>query len=296
MVRGSDPRGARRPLRWRPIREALGDFWRDYHWPVKLTLALIVLASFWGMAVAAWPELEAGAGPLVRALSSDSAITLLTFLIAFLIAVNFYMRARRGVLDGDEHYNIARALAFGYFKNFLVPALQLAERTGRELHIFRPESMTDLGRYSSQLEPRVREAFEHEWLPLTQAPTPGGPPRRTVLALQSPRPDRFSADRLGAEVPFYFDAPTALFTVNDFYDALNRRRIEANKEPISDATVRRYQNGQIDSFFRHLAFLFRTDAGLGAVSDLVPTQEALAALHARLREVTIADLQARYPG
>jgi len=244
----------------------------------------------WGAAIVGWPHLDADTAPIIRALASDPARNLMTFVIAFLIAVNFYIRARRGVLDGDDHYNVARALAFGYYKNFLVPALQLARRAERELQVFKPSSMEELRQYSTQLEPRLRKLFEHEWMPLIEAPAPGGPPRRTVLALQSPRRGTAVEDP-----PFFFDAPTALFTVNDFYDALNRRRVDDGKEPINPETVRRYQNGQIDSFFRHLAFLFDTEAGLAAVRDIVPTREDLADLRDHLREVTMEELQTRYP-
>ena len=290
MDQDTDSKPGDRSLRWRAIREAVHDLWQDYHWPVKLTLALIVVSSLWAASVAGWPRLGANLPPLVQALASDAARTLLTFIIAFMIAVNFYIRARKGVLDGDEHYNVARALAFGYFKNFLVPALQLARRAGRELQLFKPASMTELQQYSREMEPRLRKLFDHEWMPLVEAPAPGGPPRRTVLALQAPREGAPPGER-----PFFFDAPTALFTVIDFYDALNRRREEDGKEPIGVDTVRRYQNGQIDSFFRHLSFLFETDAGLSAVGDIVPTAEGLRELRTHLREVTMAELQARYP-
>jgi len=277
-------------LRWQAIRQAIEDLRQDYHWPVKLTLALIILSSLWGAAIVGWPRLDTNTPAVIRALASDPARNLMTFVIAFLIAVNFYIRARRGILDGDEHYNVARALAFGYFKNFLVPALQLARRNQRTLQVFRPSSMDELQRYSRELEPRLRERFEHDWLPLVEAPAPGGPPRRTVLALQSPRSDKVSGGQ-----PFFFDAPTALFTVTDFYNALNRRREDAGKEPLNPETVRRYQNGQIDSFFQHLAFLFDTAAGYAAVCDIVTTAEELTSLSSQLHQVTMAELEARYP-
>ena len=287
---GTDQPRDKPGLKWDAIREAVQDLWRDYHWPVKLTLALIVVSSLWAATLAGWPHLGEDLPPLLQALASDPARNLLTFVIAFLIAVNFYIRARRGVLDGDEHYNVARALAFGYFKNFLVSALQLAKRHGRELQVFKPASMEQLQQYSRVLEPRLRDLFEHEWMPLVEAPAPGGPPRRTVLALQSLR-----AAAPPGEKPFFFDAPTALFTVMDFYAALNRRREDEGKAPISADTIRRYQNGQIDSFFRHLDFLFGTDAGYSAVADIVPTREALEELRTHLHEVTMPELEARYP-
>lgn len=83
--------------------------------------------------------------------------------------------------------------------------------------------------------------------------------------------------------------------MNDFYDALNRRRQEDGNEPLGPDTVRRYQNGQIDSFFLHLSFLFDTDAGYSAVADIVANREGLADLRRYLREVTMPELQVRYP-
>ena len=108
--------------------------------------------------------------------------------------------------------------------------------------MLRPASMAELKQYSTTLEPRLRTLFEHEWMPLVETPVPGGPPRRTVLALQSPR----QPTQEGAE-PFLFDAPTALFTVIDFYDALNRRREQQGKEPLGPETVTSHQNGQMHS-------------------------------------------------
>jgi hypothetical protein len=282
----------RTPLRIRTVSEALKDLWRDYYWPTKATVALLILSCIVGATLAGWPTIYAGSNPVLRFFASDAFRTLLTLMIGLFIAVNFYIRARRGVLDGDEHYNIARALAFGYFKNFLVPALQLAGRERAELQVFQPRSMEDLQAYASRIELRIRERFEHAWLPLVEAPRPDGPPRRTVLAIRRP----IAASTVGQESqPFFFDAPTALFTVQDFYAALNRRRIEQHKEPIDDKTQLRYQNGQIGSFFRHLDFLFTSDAGHAAVRDLVPTRDELSELRRSLRYVGAEELDRRYP-
>lgn len=284
------PDGHDRSLSWQAVQEALADLWRDYHWPVKLLFALVVLSSIWAASIVGWPEWDANTPRWLKAVASDPFRNLLTLIIAFLVAVNFYMRARRGVLDGDEHYNVARALAFGYFKNFLVPALQLAKNRNCQLQIFRPETMQDLQRYTSKLQQRILDAMQPQWLPLVEQPRPGGPPRRTVLALQSPR-----ADQQHAETAFFFDAPTALFTVEDFYKALNRRREDSGKQPLNEATLCRYQNGQIDSFFSHLEFLFATAPGLAAVADIVTDQQQLLQLRQQLQEVTIAELEQRYP-
>ena len=279
-------------LRTGPAVEAIKDLWRDYHWPTKIAAGLLILSCLAGAALAGWPSVEARSGAALRVFTSDAFRTLLTLIIGLFIAVNFYIRARRGVLDGDEHYNVARALSFGYFKNFLVPALQLAGREGAVLQVFQPRSMDDLRAYTSRIEPRIRERFDHEWLPLVEEPLPGGPPRRTVLAIRRPIDADGAADQVE---PFFFDAPTALFTVQDFYAALNRRRIEQGKEPIDDRTQLRYQEGQISSFFRQLEFLFTTDAGHEAVRDLVPTLEMLGALRSSLRYVSADELERRYP-
>ncbi len=277
-------------LNWSAVRAALRDLWSDYHWPVKLLLALIVLSSIWGAAIVGWPEWDADTPRWLQAVASDPFRNLLTLVIAFLIAVNFYMRARRGVLDGDEHYNVARALAFGYFKNFLVPALQLARRDGCTLQIFRPSSMADMRHYMRKLQPVILQRLQPAWMPLVEQPQPDGPPRRTVLALSSP-----PADQVGHQGQrFFFDAPTALFTIVDFYAALNRRRSDSGKPPIDDATVERYQNGQIDSFFQHLDYLFTTTPGFQAVRDIVGDTAALVALRKHLQLVRLTDLEQRF--
>lgn len=269
-------------------RAALADFWRSYRWPTRITVFLVVLSLLWGAAAAGWPEIAAGLPRIVLALLSDPTRTLLTLLGALFIAIHFHVRARRGVLDGDEHYNIARALAFGYFKNFLVPALQLAERDSRTVKVFRPRSMHELRLYSAKIEPKLRALFEHEWRPVVDTPTAGGPPRRTVLALQAPK------DPSAGGEPFYFDAPTALFTVDDFYAALNRRREDQHKVVLDPKTVLKNQNGQIESFFVHLDFLFERPEGFAAVADIVHSRERLAELRTQLRTVGYDELATRY--
>jgi hypothetical protein len=277
-------------LTLRDINEALGELWRNYHWPIKIAVAVVIVQGLWGAIVSGWPQLGAALPPIATALLSTSAQYLVTLIIAFFVLVNFYIRAQQGKLDGDEHYNIARALAFGYFTNFLVPALILAGHHDRRLVIFRPDSMADLAAYSRVIEPRVRKHFDHDWLPVVDQPTAGGPPRRTVLALQTPR-----SDLARSISPFYFDAPTALFTVSDFYGALNRRRADSGKKILEPDTVMRFQNGQIDSFFTHLDLLFRAEEGLAAVADLVPDLGELANLRGRLHEAGLGELESQFP-
>jgi len=273
------------------VREALSDLWRDYHWPVKLVFSLIILSSLWATALVGWPELDAGTPRWLRMLASDPLRYLLSVLIAFLIAINFYMRARRGVLDGDEHYNVARALAFGYFKNFLVPALQLAEKHDCELHIFHPDDMAELQEYASKLRREIEGKTVAEWLPLAKKPSRKSPPVRHILGLLASRNDPDKAD-------YFFDAPTTLFTIGDFYATLKKRRMDSGKPEIDAATIRRYQNGQIASFFNHIDYLFTSEPGHAAVrhyfDDLPDIKLLLSQLHGRLREVSLEELRARF--
>ncbi|HEY5822187.1 MAG TPA: hypothetical protein VIT20_09440 [Propionibacteriaceae bacterium] len=292
----SPPDTPKPPLNSHSVGEALRDFWATYHWPTKVALLLLVSSCVLSAVFAGSPGIEDGANPALRVFASGAFQTIVTLMIALFIAINFQIRARRGLLDGDEHYNVARALAFGYFRNFLVPALQLAGRQGGEMQIFRPQTMADLQTYTRTLEPRIRQQFDHDWMPLVDAPKPGGPPRRTVLVVRRPLTTQAPTTTPDtAEAPFYFDAPTALFTVPDFYLALNRRREQEGKELLTDPTLLRYQNGQIYSFFQHLEFLFSTEAWSEAVGDIVASKEELDALHNDVHYVTIDELNRRYP-
>jgi hypothetical protein len=165
--------------------DALKDLWRDYHWPTKASVALLILSCIVGATLAGWPSIYAGSNPILRFFASDAFRTLLTLVIGLFIAVNFYIRARRGVLDGDEHYNIARA-RLRLLQELPRISTQLARRERAELQVFQPQSRADLQAYASRIEPRIRERFEHEWLSLVEAPRPDGPPRRTVLAARRP--------------------------------------------------------------------------------------------------------------
>ena len=120
------------------------------------------MACILGATLAGWPSTPAGSSPVVRFLLATPSRPFLALTVALFIAVNLYIRTRRGFLDGDEHHSIARAQAFGYFKNFLVSAVQLDGREGAQLQVFRPRSMEDLRAYASRIEPRIRERFEHE--------------------------------------------------------------------------------------------------------------------------------------
>jgi hypothetical protein len=129
--------------------------------------------------------------------------TLLGLTLALFVAVRSYQRADAGTLDGDEHHNVARALASGTSRISSYPRLRLAEQDNEQLYA----------------------------------------PRRTVLVVRHRREPITTGEWPTA--PFVFDAPTALFTVQDFYAALNRRRLDDGAEPLSQQSVLHYPNQQI---------------------------------------------------
>jgi hypothetical protein len=246
-----------------------------------------------GSTLAGWPSIDAGSNPAIKVFASDAFRTLLTLTIGLFVTINYYLlRARRRVLEADEPYNIARALAFGYFRDFLVPALRIAEREGAQLQVFRPRSMNDVQAYASRLAPQIRRRCDEVWLPLVEAPIPGGPPPRRVMALLRPLDAPPATNPLRG---FYFDAPTALFTVVDFCAALNQRRIEQHMEWIEDNTLITHQNRQMASFFNHLDVLFNTDASIAAVQEPGPAPALLSSLRMSLRYVGVEELDARFP-
>jgi hypothetical protein len=280
------------PLTVPAILEGVKDLWGDYHWPSKGVVALLLSSCIVGAALAGWPSVEVGSNPALKVFASDAFRTLLTLSIGLFVTINFYMRARRRILQGDEHHSIARALAFGYFRNSLVPALQIAVREGAQLQVFRPQSMEDVQVFTSRLEPQIREHFEEVWLPLVEPPIPDRQSRRTALALRRPltRPSEVEPSQA-----FFFDIPSDLFTALDFCSALNRPRVEQHRQPIDESLLIAYQEGQVDSFFGQLDVLFTTHVGSRTVGELGPTLAAISSLRMSLRYVGLDELESRYP-
>lgn len=282
-----DPSEPRASL-WRSFRLSVSDMWRDYHLPTKVVFSVLLASIVGALVLGTWPEIAPNPPWWVRLVFGDPFRALLTFAIAFFIAVNFYSRARQGTVAGDEHYSIARGLSFGYFKNFLVMALLYAEKEGREVRIFKPNSLAELKLYDTVIAPHVRRQYQAEMVDVTADLGPHVKrSRRTILSLQSPV-------AAGGTTPlFLFDAPSTLATVGDFYDAINRQRMSDGKAPLADATVADYQRGQITRFFTQLEFLFTEDASLTGVDDIVGSVEELRRIYTtRLRWITYPDLVA----
>ena len=84
-----DPASFADGINRKAVAKAVSDLWRDYYWPTKLSVLLLVLSLLWGLALAGWPALDAATPPLLRALSSSALQSLLTLIIGLFIAVNF---------------------------------------------------------------------------------------------------------------------------------------------------------------------------------------------------------------
>ncbi|NQX12958.1 hypothetical protein HQQ80_15095 [Microbacteriaceae bacterium VKM Ac-2855] len=258
---------------------SVGDMWRDYHLPTKVVFSVLLTSIIGSLVLTTWPEIAPAPPWWVRLLFGDPFRALLTFAIAFFIAVRFYSRAREGVVAGDEHYSIARGLSFGYFKNFLVMALLYADKENRTVRIFQPRSLEELTLYDTVIAPHVRAQYRAEMVDVTANLGPHVKrSRRTILSLQSPTPTG------GATPWFLFDAPSTLFTVGDFYDAINRQRMSDGKAPLANETIAEYQGGQITRFYEQLKFLFTEDSSLAGVDDIVGTVEELRRLYERRLE------------
>lgn len=213
----------------------------------------------------------------------SSVQSLLLLLLGLLAALAFYIRGARGHVDGDSSYSIARALSYGYFKNFLVPALMSADEAGVDLHVLKPSTMEDLRNYQTVIQPIIDRAYETEWVPVAQRPDQRSGPRRSVLSVQRPR----------GRALHFFDAPTTLFTIGDFYTHLQEGSGGAKQvttEWIADMTQR-----QITAFFANIDEYFTETVGVKAVEDLLGAdhdvvRQRLGRLKVRLKLRTYDDV------
>lgn len=254
---------------WGQTQRAFAGMWADYHWTTRtVTLALALLAilgsvnSYLGEPTLLQRLFQADeTNPVIRfesALTSDPFLTLLALAVALFVGIAIKRRQLLGQLDGDEHYNIGRALAYGYFKNFLVGALILARRRQQPLYVFKPESVRDLHAFESDvwptLEPRRKEIVEvKDFELIDQKPLP----RRIIVIDQVEQ----------ASGTLLFDFPTTLFTVGDYYKSWNRWEHLNNRAGIAEDRIPKLQQMQINSFFRHVNDLGHSEAGREVVPE-----------------------------
>ena len=260
-----EPRqGGKEPTRLRASWRAFLLVWRDYHGFTKLVTFVLIACSVLGI-VAAFRERSlfvepAWAAQLEKALASDAFRGLLALIIALLVAISIKRRQEAGLLDGDDHYSIGRALAFGYFKNFLVGALQVAKARGHVLHVFHPRGVQDLRTFESQVWPRVQAQFQTVAREIDPALTAARKPLvRRVVAMQ------IAGE--GGQREFWLDFPTTLFTVGDYYESWNRWLEQQDKPLVEERQLLEFEQGQIGEFFRHLHLLMTSGIGIKAVQD-----------------------------
>lgn len=276
-------RQAARPS-WGRLLTALVELWKEYTWFTRGATLLMVVAALVNIATTASEDgAVCLAGPLCwmppwlqRALGSDGTIALLTLAIALGIGVHIKVRLQQGLLDGSDHYDIGRALAYGYFSNFLVPALVLVRNESRRLqrpHAQRlrlrmvfPSFVGELDQFKAQVEPTIREKAGKRDLEGVYR-TGGTLVRRSILVVS----------RIGPEAgePVYFDFPTTLYTLHDYYTSWNTWLLENRKTPMDDARIAVLEQEQVNTFLRHLRALAHSSAGVYAVRDLELTQAEL---------------------
>lgn len=249
-----------------PLRETLAELWNDYPWTTRSATILLAIAALLNMALAAellpsWPLLAAG--------SSDGALTLLTLLVALGVGLHIKSRQLKGLLDGTDHYDIGRALAFGYFSNFLVPALVLLRGESRKtgaplvLRMVFPRNVRELDHFKETIEPALRALAGKRDLEGVYR-TGAGVIKRSLLVLAK-------APGKGDD-GIFFDFPTTLYTLHDYYETWNLWLEEQDKPPIREQAISDMQEKQIQAFLRHLEDLSRSEVGLQAVAHLGVTE------------------------
>ncbi len=262
-------RAKKAPGRWVRLLEAADELWKEYTWLTRGATLLLVLACVFGMYVTAGGDLscalrQAPCWPSpawVQALASDAFRTLITLLIALLVAIHLKERMLEGKLDGSQHYDVGRALAYGYFRNFLVPALLIARDEKQVLHVIRPGNVEDLEKFVKETWPAIRSRTSTLSTDKAYEANQSAPLKRSILVLTS-------LSGKDGEQRELFDFPSTLFTVHDYYETWNEWLDKEGKALIKPGRLRELQERQIKAFFEHLRELSRTDIGERAVADL----------------------------
>ena len=231
-------------------RRAFAEMRRDYHWSTKtVTAALAVFAVIGTMGAYLGQPLTQYVGlaethPAVRlekALVSDPFLMLLTLLVALFVGIAIKRHQLLGKLDGADHYTIGRALAYGYFKNFLVGALLVVQAKGEKLHVFKPRNVDDLKTFEREVWPKLQPELKTHTVEVTQVARFGSQPlTRRIIVIGGVG---------GASGLLYFDFPTTLFTVADYYEAWNEWCVRNKRAFIALDRLAGYQQQQINDFF-----------------------------------------------
>ncbi|MFM6985806.1 MAG: STING domain-containing protein [Hydrogenophaga sp.] len=277
---------------------ALIELVRDHPWPTRMVTAWLAVLAVVGTCAAAleqplsrWLGLPETVVGVERALTSDPFLTLLALLTALLVGIAIKRRQLLGQLDGTDHYTIGRALAYGYFKNFLVGALLVMEARGSRLHVVKPASVDDLKTLENELWPALQPELNVRTEEVAAVARYGSKPlRRRIILLEG----------WGAAAdPLYIDFPTTLFTMADYYASWNRWALRNDRPAIGDERLAAYQQQQINDFFRQLHEMVHSQdgevpVGVEAVAEHGLSAERLQALFRdRLVEISLDQLRAR---
>jgi hypothetical protein len=277
---------------WKQTYEAFSALRKDYHWPTELvTVSLVALTLLAALDVYIGSTLAQQAGlaeghwavRLEKTLTSDPFRMLLTLLIALFVGIVIKRQQTRGKIGGADDYSIGRALAYGYFKNFLVGALLAVQARGGTLHVFRPASVRDLQDFEQHIWPALQNGRQTRVVEAIDATASGSKPlKRRVIVIEG-----FDASGL-----MYFDFPTTLFTVADYFAVWNQWLIERERPPIAEDALPGYHQKQIDDFFNELDKLVHSDFGLNAVKEFGLSSNDLRQLFKdRLREISLPQLR-----
>lgn len=279
---------ARKP--WRDNIKGLIALWSEYTLFTRaVTLALVGVAlmniaiAYAGPSACLWEPLCFLPSNWQSALASDGAVTLLTLTIALAVGVHLKVRARQGLLDGSEHYDIGRALAYGYFVNFLAPALLLVRNESRKqtaasasplrLWVVFPSTVGELNQFKSAVEPLIRERTRTQ--KLQGVYQTGGTVIQRSLLVVSKQPSEAES---GGDC--YFDFPTTLYTLHDYYAMWNAWQKQHKRRVIDDAVMQEDEQRQMNVFFAQLQSLFNSSVGLQGVSHLgIGSEMELSALY-----------------
>ncbi|MDM0104570.1 hypothetical protein QTH97_06480 [Variovorax sp. J22R24] len=245
----------------------------EYNWPTKSATLLLILSACLSIGKEFPCILGAQCLPKnwLDALSSDGMLTMLSLTVAFCIGIHIKLRLERGLVDGSENYSIGRALAYGYFSNFIVGVLLTLRAEGERLglppgkrpvmHIVFPQDVQDLDGFRESVERNVRlhtrsqdiinlgnvdkKLFKRSLLTLTQLGTEGG-----------------------LDDTFYLDFPTTLYTMQDFLETRNLWQKEHRRPLLARDEITRLQQKYIAHFFAYLEELANSPLGVDAARRL----------------------------
>jgi len=271
---------------WPVLLRALVALIREYTWFTRGATLLLIAAAIVNMAVAAAGDGACWIGPLCwmpgwlqRVVASDGALTLLTLAIALGVGVHLKVRMSKGLLDASDHYDIGRALAYGYFANFLVAALVLVRNEsvrlqlppGQELKLWMvfPGNVQELDQFIAKVEPSIRQRAGKRDLEGAYR-TGGTLIRRSILVISRAQPEEAA--------PLFFDFPTTLYTLHDYYQSWNTWQRENRRTLMEEDQIDALEQAQINTFLKHLRDLSRSSAGLHAVRHMGLTGDDLSQL------------------